>query len=154
MSRNKHFQLRLINTQKGSALMIALFIIVVIAVLAASLIRIGTDADEGVNLEVWSLRAFNAANSGADAALAQLFPLNGGTVSCSNVASTWTPPNVTGFHGCDSITLSCTAFTVGTAHLYRITSHAVCQTGNCDSGTVDERQCLRVSRSVEVEARE
>ena len=142
------------KTQRGAALMIALFIIVVMAMLAASLINISSDADEGVNVEVWSLRAFNAANSGADAALAQLFPLNGSAPSCGNVSNQWTPPAIPGFSGCASVQLSCNTLTDGSASLYRITSTAVCETGQCDSSNDGSGQCLRVSRSVEVEARE
>lgn len=154
MSLKRHKLMLSRQSQRGSALMIALFIIVVMALLAASLMRIDADADEGVNIEVWSLRAFSAANSGADAALSQLFPLGGGSVSCSNVASSWTPPDVVGFHGCGDIALSCQELRDGTDVMYRITSNATCQTGDCETGSNDNRQCLRVNRSVEVEARE
>lgn len=140
--------------QRGAALMIALFIIVVMAILAASLIKIGSDADEGVNIEVWSLRAFNAANSGADAALAQLFPLNGDAPSCANVSSQWVPPDSVGFSGCAAVQLSCSTLTSDELSLYRITSQAICQTGSCDGNYSENGQCLRVHRSVEVEARD
>ncbi|MCS4556017.1 MSHA biogenesis protein MshP [Shewanella sp. C32] len=139
--------------QRGASLMIALFIIVVMAVLATSLIRISSDADEGVNIEVWSVRAFYAANSGADAALAQLFPLNGNAPSCANVDSQWIPPDSVGFSGCAAVQLSCNTLTAGELSLYRITSSAVCETGVCDESHDENSQCLRVHRSVEVEAR-
>lgn len=140
--------------QRGAALMIALFIIVVMAILATSLINIGSDADEGVNIEVWSLRAFNAANSGADAALAQLFPLDGSAPNCANVSNKWAPPASVGFSGCEDVTLSCTTLTAENVSLYRITSSAECATGVCDESYDENSQCLRVHRSVEVEARD
>ncbi|WP_417760913.1 MSHA biogenesis protein MshP [Shewanella sp.] len=134
--------------------MIALFIIVVMAILVTSLINIGSDADEGVNIEVWSLRAFNAANSGADAALAQLFPLDGSAPNCANVSNKWAPPASVGFSGCKAVELSCTTLTADSLSLYRITSQAVCQTGVCDAANTGNSPCLRVHRSVEVEARD
>ncbi len=103
-SRNYHCYAQ--KHQGGSALVIAIFVILVMSLLAVTLLRVGGDADEGVNLEVWGLRALNAANSGADAALARLFPLSGGTAGCAAVGSSWTAPDVTGFHGCN-VQLSC-----------------------------------------------
>ncbi|MCL1075325.1 MSHA biogenesis protein MshP [Shewanella dokdonensis] len=136
--------------QQGSALVIAIFVIVMMSFLAVALLRMGNNADEDVNLEVWSLRAFAAANSGADAALAQLFPLNGSVATCAS-SSIWTPPDKPGFHGC-SVSLSCVSQTANDVTQYIVRSTAVCETGDCSSG--DSEQCLRVSRSVEVEARE
>lgn len=100
-------------SQRGSALVIGIFIITVMFLMAAALVNIVSDADEGVNLEVLATRAFAAANSGADVALAQLFPLSGAVVGCSSVSASWTPPNVVGFHGC-SVVLSCNQTTVAT----------------------------------------
>lgn len=79
-----------------------------------------------------------------DAALAQLFPLNApanATATCASVSSSWTPPDVVGFHAC-SVSLSCTSYVVGAVTQYRINSKAVCESGD-----------TRVSRQVEVEAR-
>ncbi len=126
--------------QRGSALVIGIFVITVMFLLASALINIVKDADEGLTQEVWGTRALAAANSGADAALAQLFPLNGGAPSCQ-ASSEWTPPDVVGFHAC-SVTISCNAYSVGTLTQYRINSMAICESGE-----------TRVSRQVEVEAR-
>ncbi|WP_233095559.1 MSHA biogenesis protein MshP [Shewanella putrefaciens] len=126
--------------QGGSALIIGIFVITVMFLLASALINIVEDADTGLTQEVWGTRALAAANSGADAALAQLFPLNGAVGVCS-ANSTWTPPAVVGFHAC-SVALNCTAYSVGAITQYRINSQAVCESGD-----------TRVSRQVEVEAR-
>ncbi|MCL1089007.1 MSHA biogenesis protein MshP [Shewanella profunda] len=126
--------------QGGSALIIGVFVITVMFLLASALINIVQDADTGLTQEVWGARALAAANSGADAALAQLFPLNGDVGVCL-VNSSWTPPNVVGFHAC-SVTLTCTAYTADPITQYRINSKAVCESGD-----------TRVSRQVEVEAR-
>lgn len=126
--------------QRGSALIIGVFVITVMFLLASALINIVQDSDTALTQEVWGTRAFAAANSGADAALAQLFPLNGSVGICL-ANSTWNPPNVTGFHAC-SVTLTCTAYAVGAVTQYRINSKAICESGE-----------TRVSRQVEVEAR-
>ncbi|MDF0535236.1 MSHA biogenesis protein MshP [Shewanella sp. A32] len=147
---HKLLQCQRYSRQQGSALVIAIFVIVVMSILAAALLRIGSNADEGINIEVWSLRAFNAANSGADAALAKLFPVTGTSSGCAAVGASWAPPDVTGFHGC-RVSLSCVSQTADDVTQYIVRSTAVCETGNCDGAS---NQCLRVNRSVEVEARD
>ncbi|WP_394129338.1 MSHA biogenesis protein MshP [Shewanella maritima] len=140
-----------LRRQRGSALVIGIFIIIVMFLLAASLIRIVEDGDEAFSMEVWGTRALFAANSGADAALAQLFPLSGAVNDCSSVSGSWTPPvNEVGFHSC-LVNISCTPTQVGSVTQFRITSTATCETGSC--GSDDTTNCLRVNRQVEVEAR-
>lgn len=132
------------HRQGGSALVIGIFVITVMFLLAAALINIVEDADTGLTQEVWGTRALAAANSGADAALAQLFPLNApanATATCTSVANAWMPPNVVGFHAC-SVSLQCTQYFVDSVTQYHIKSKAICESGD-----------TRVSRQVEVEAR-
>ena len=138
LSRSKSYALPV--RQRGSALIIGVFVITVMFLLASALINIVEDGDTGLTQEVWGTRAFAAANSGADAALAKLFPLNGNVGTCL-ASDVWTPPDVTGFHAC-SVTLTCTAYALDTVTQYRISSKAVCESGE-----------TRVSRKVEVEAR-
>lgn len=138
LSRSKSYALP--ERQRGSALIIGVFVITVMFLLASALINIVEDGDVGLTQEVWGTRAFAAANSGADAALAQLFPLNGAVGVCS-ANSSWAPPDVVGFHAC-SVTLQCTSYFVDPVTQYRIKSQAVCESGD-----------TRVSRQVEVEAR-
>jgi len=143
LSRSEYCQSS-VRRQAGSALVIGIFVITVMFLLAAALINIVEDADTGLTQEVWGTRALAAANSGADAALAQLFPLNAAAnviPTCASVSSSWTPPDVVGFHAC-SVSLSCTSYAAGTVTQYRINSKAVCESGD-----------TRVSRQVEVEAR-
>ncbi|WP_299790271.1 MSHA biogenesis protein MshP [uncultured Shewanella sp.] len=139
--------------QRGSALVIGIFVITVMFLMSAALINVLEDADEQVSLEVWGTRALFAANSGADSALAQLFPLtatDANAASCTNVSVSWAPPSVPGFHGC-SVALTCVTSTVSGVNSYRITSTATCETGDCEG---DDSSCLRVNRRVEVEARD
>jgi MSHA biogenesis protein MshP len=131
------------NRQRGSALIMAIFVITVMFLLAAALINIVSDGDDSLNQEVLGTRALATANSGADAALARLFPLGGAVSDCDTVTTlVWAPPaGEVGFSGC-SVTLGCTAYVAGTETQYRITSEAVCSSGP-----------MRVRRQVEVEAR-
>ncbi|MCL1057135.1 MSHA biogenesis protein MshP [Shewanella gelidimarina] len=154
------------SKQGGSALIIGVFIITVMFLLAATLINVLNDADQQISLEVWGTRAFAAANSGADRALAELFPVAQVGVGACNANTTWhieaeTIPNTTtklvGFHGC-SVVISCNAITTTSLPInmtqYLITSTATCSTGQCDSGTDSDASCIRVNRTVEVEARD
>ena len=144
--------------QEGSALVIGIFVITVMFLMATSLLNVLEDADEQINLEVWGTRAFATANSGADRALAQLFPLTATddtATSCTNVSTAWNigsdNPTLVGFHNC-SIAISCDdSNVIAGITQYRITSVASCETGHCTGNDVN---CLRVSRSVEVEARD
>ena len=138
------------SKQKGSALVIAVFVILVMFLLAGTLIRMLEDGDESVNVEVWGARALFSANSAADAELAKLFPLSGAVGVCT-ANSTWTPPNEVGFHGC-RVSVTCNAITVDGVTQYQILSNAVCETGDC-AGDAATTNCLRVNRQVEVEAR-
>ncbi|WP_144212326.1 MSHA biogenesis protein MshP [Shewanella donghaensis] len=145
---NTSFPLR---SQQGSALVIAVFVLLVMFLLAGSLIRMLEDGDEAVNVEVWGARALFSANSGADAELAVLFPVAGGIGVCNSTTHAWTPPTTIGFHGC-SVSVTCTPITAGVTTQYKIVSNAVCETGNC-TGNAAITDCLRVNRQVEVEAR-
>ncbi|WP_153913857.1 MSHA biogenesis protein MshP [Shewanella sp. TC10] len=136
--------------QQGSALAIAVFVLIVMFLLAGTLIKMLEDGDESVNVEVWGARALFSANSAADAELAKLFPLSGAVGVCS-ANSTWTPPSSVGFHGC-TVAVTCNAIAVDGITQFQITSNAVCETGDC-AGNAATTNCLRVNRQVEVEAR-
>ncbi|PMG42769.1 MSHA biogenesis protein MshP [Shewanella sp. 10N.286.52.B9] len=137
--------------QRGSALVIAIFVLIVMFLLAGTLIRMLEDGDDAVNLEVWGARALFAANSGADAELASLFPVAGGVGVCNSVRHEWSAPSTIGFHGC-RVFLACNPTVANGVTQYSILSYAVCETGNC-SGDAATTDCLRVNRQVEVEAR-
>ena len=162
-NRMKHTLQQPLAKQRGSALIIGVFIITVMFLLAATLINVLDDADQQISLEVWGTRAFAAANSGADRALAELFPVDQVGVGTCNANPTGVPWNIgtdtglVGFHGC-SVIINCNAVTTTTLPInmtqYLITSTATCSTGQCDSGSNSDASCIRVNRTVEVEARD
>lgn len=69
MFRNHIFPAR---TQQGSALVIAIFIIVVMSILAAVLVRVLITGSQATIDETYGARAFHAANSGAQVFLTRL----------------------------------------------------------------------------------
>jgi MSHA biogenesis protein MshP len=133
------------NRQKGSALVIAIFIIIVLSALGAALVNMLDSSQEGVAYEVLGTRAYTAAQSGLQWQLAEVFPLNSSAVSCKNQAAidSITPVfnNVQGLAQC-SINVSCTDFELNSIRYYTITSSGEC--------TIDGEV---TSRRVAVEAR-
>ncbi|WP_237162544.1 MSHA biogenesis protein MshP [Shewanella halifaxensis] len=153
-------QVSSISKQNGSALVIGVFIITVMFLLAAALINVLNDADQQISVEVWGTRALAAANSGADKSLAALFPVNGsGNCTAQTTWNIGSETGLVGFHGCE-VVMTCsrveTSYPAPQENMtqYLITSTATCSTGECDSGVGSESSCIRVSRQVEVEARD
>lgn len=129
-------------------LVIAIFILTVMALLGLAMTKVLNSANNSMAVEVLGTRAFFAAQSGADIGLATLFPVEKNTTNCAAIerlnAKEWLP-NDTGFKSC-SVTLSCKAENVSyqgkNITQYFITSSASCGEKN-----------LRVNRQVQVEAR-
>ncbi|MCG7532358.1 hypothetical protein MHM98_13555 [Psychrobium sp. MM17-31] len=134
-----------LKKQRGSMLVIALFVIIVLAFLAYAMIRITNTSASANVYEVYGTRALNAANSGVEKALNDIFgPGNSGTscpaaASLTNLSLGGTPE----FAGC-IVNVTCNSFTVtqtGFVH-FQIES-----TANCSAGD------FTTQRSVVVEAR-
>jgi len=135
--------------QRGSMLVMALFVIVVLSLLGLAVVQVLSDSNKSTVYEVYGARAFNAANSGADHALADIFgpSVSGPTLGrCAAVNSkTYTLPKtaISGFSGCELV-IECSEFTVnetGFTH-YRVQSEARCNAGD-----------FKTVRMVAVEAR-
>lgn len=137
------------HKQKGSALIIAIFIIVVMTLLVAALSKLLSSSSESISYEVLGTRAFFAAQSGMEQGLTQLFPLSGTSSYCApaGVAGSAAAETVSftadGLQEC-SYTLSCSSGRASAAVTetiyYQLTS-----TGSCGSGQ------LQTSRTIEME---
>jgi len=137
------------KTQRGSALMLALFVIIVVLLLGLTLVEILSTGNEAVSQEVLGTRAFTAANSGMQAELQKLFPLNNIAGSCAAI-SNYDFSVVEGLTQCTAV-VSCDDYaTVDSVTYYRLES-----TGTCGSGAmaVDSKSIVLSSRTVIVEAR-
>jgi len=150
------------NNQQGSALVIAVFIIVVMTVLGVALVRMLGASSESVAYEVIGTRAYTAAQSGVQWAGREIFPLNASALHCdgttqtvdsvdgfsssSSSLNTFIPPpdisNNKGLNGCRISHISCEDLKHDGVAYFTITS-----TGRCDVGEVV------TSRTIVIEAR-
>lgn len=132
--------------QSGSALVIAIFVIIVLSLLGAALVSMLDSSQENVAFEVLGTRAYNAAQSGIQWQLAQLFPLGGEVIECSVIDINNVPniSSISGFEGCEIILKSeyCSSFSFDNSQYYTVTSTGQCQIGN-----------EFTTRTIEVEAR-
>jgi MSHA biogenesis protein MshP len=113
--------------QQGFSLPIAVFILVIMALIGVALIDITKIGYQGMSTEVMSTRAFYASESGAQYALSQLFPLDGSPASCLAPYPTLNF-NSNGLNNCSAV-VSCNSNTVGSNTYYIISSIGNCNTG-------------------------
>lgn len=114
--------------QRGAGLPLALFIIVVLALVVAAMAEMQRGSGEMSSLQIQSQRAFYAAESGAQVALSQLMPPGGSTgASCTApfYQRTFTQP---GLGGC-SATVACRADKVSGVNYYTLDSVGLCGNG-------------------------
>jgi MSHA biogenesis protein MshP len=152
------------KSARGSALILALFIIIVLTFLGVALMRVLSTSSESIAQEVIGTRALMAANSGMQAHLQQLFPLNttSSLASCPadqdyNLLESGT--DIPGLYHCKAIT-SCDEYftdpgpdpliTTDDIKYFRLTSIGECGTGNIK---VAGSNAVISSRTIQVEAR-
>ncbi|MFD2167780.1 hypothetical protein ACFSJY_16120 [Thalassotalea euphylliae] len=143
-----------LQRQGGSILVLALFILVVMFLLGAALARLLSSGAEATAYEVLGTRAFQAANSGAQLKLLDVFPLDTATPQNCSAGDATTPTdsatnnysfvNVDGLNNC-SATVSCNMQEVDGVYYYQLTS-----TGQC---VIDSAEGVTTSRTIELEAR-
>lgn len=137
------------NEQRGSALVLALFIIVVTTLLGTALVRMISANSETIVYEVVGTRAYQAAQAGAQRKLSEVFPLNTSTPPASPTpgqclgSEDYSFSTVEGLENCTASDVICTLGpTVDDVAYYTIVS-----TGQC---TVSE---IFTSRTIEIRAR-
>ncbi|WP_435234937.1 hypothetical protein ACR30L_14395 [Psychromonas sp. PT13] len=140
----------------------AIFIIIVISLLGASLMSLQRNAAESTSYEVYAARAYLAAYSASEIALMKLFPLGSSAAvetSCSETAEAVTLPGddetaeavtlpgddeTAGFHGCSAL-YSCSVISAATVTRYQITSTASCKSNEI----ITRRQIMVEATNVE-----
>ena len=134
-----------IEKQRGSALVIAIFVIIVMTLLGTALVRMLSTEAESVAFEVIGTRAFQAAQSGMQWQLQQVFPLGSSGVACPSATSTKSFVNSgndgRGLKNCEA-KLQCESFEHKSITYYQLES-----TGTCTVGGV------KTSRTIAVDAR-
>ncbi|HEY9042195.1 MAG TPA: pilus assembly PilX N-terminal domain-containing protein [Rheinheimera sp.] len=132
------------NKQRGSALVIAVFIIVVMLALVLGLSRLLTSSSETIVYEVQGSRALFAAQSGLEIALPKLFPLGSTKVTtCPANISDPISFSDTALNGC-KVVVMCEAFPEEpeVAEVFRLSSRSECIANE-----------FTTSRSVQIEVR-
>ncbi len=125
----------LFNKQSGVSLIMVLFIVVILALLSAALVRINSQSLMSNAHQVIATRAFFAAESGANFQSMRIFPISGASV-CANQNFAI---NVTGLSGCTAQT-ECDTFNVNGRDFYQVISQ-----GQCNAG-----QEFQATRTIEV----
>jgi len=135
--------IKTLNKQKGSALVLAIFVIVVVTLLGATLVRIMSSNAETIAYEVIGTRSLQAAKAGAQRKMSELFPLLPSVGACEVNSDPWDFSTIKGLEGCEAINVSCISGpTVDGVTYYTITS-----TGQCTVAGVF------TSRQIEIKAR-
>jgi|GEM_PF-339504 len=145
--------------QQGSALMLALFIIIVLTLLGSALVKVLSTSSETIAQEVIGTRALMAANSAMQTELSILFPLatdaaipNPIGICNANNAHDLPPAgsDISGLYHCNASTTCDLYHTQDLINYYRLTS-----TGECGSSAIsaESKNLVRSTRTVQVEAR-
>lgn len=134
---------RIIDKQNGSALVIAIFIIVVMTLLGSALVKMSSSNAETIAYEVIGTRAYQAAQAGAQRKLSEVFPLLPSVGACEVNSEPWDFSTVKGLEGCEAVNVSC----IPGPTVDGVTYYTVTSTGQCSIAGVF------TSRQIEIKAR-
>lgn len=141
------------NNQSGFLIPVAAFLLVVISVLAATLMRTSSQAGLASTQELISIQAFYSAESGAQSGMARLFinndPRTGANGVDAHCAAMVSPPvfSATGLSNC-SATVSCSCVdeagaACSAAAVYSF--YTISSVGICGTGAVTSSRTVQVS---------
>ena len=142
MSPKVNFISRMQNKQAGSVLVIAIFIIVVMSILGSALVRMNSSNAETIAYEVIGTRAYQAAQSGAQFKLRDVFPLSVES-TCENNIEEYDFSTIEGLNSCEAVNVTCSEDTI----VNGITYYTISSTGQCKVAGV------LTSRKIEIKAR-
>ncbi|MEC6815638.1 MshP protein [Photobacterium toruni] len=120
--------------QRGSGLMIVLFVIVVMGLMAIAMTKIGASSQTMTTKEVLGTRAWFSAYSANEVLLTKIFPLGNPLISeptaCKDYSfveiKTMMPPLQ---QGCKIVTMNCVATIINKTNEYKLISTATCGSG-------------------------
>lgn len=110
--------------QRGFTLAIAVFILVIMALIGTAMVSMMQNSQQSVASSVLSTRAFFAAQTGAQLTLAKLFPLDGSAATCS-ASSPAISFTAIGLAGC-SATVTCSSVSNAGKTYYTVHSAGRC----------------------------
>ena len=124
------------NRQRGVSLPAILVIIIVMGIISAALVNLTATSQLEVGNDVVSLRAFLAAEGGAQNGMARLFPLGGGAANCNAFTINYATPSL---NGCTANVTCAGPVTFNGRDMYTLSS-----TGQCTLGATVSVRTLQV----------
>ena len=123
--------------EKGSALVLVIFIMVVLALLLAALAYITAQSNQNTAYQIASTRAYWAAQSGAEWGTCQIAPATGSAASQCFSPNPARPGigSIPGLGGC-SATVACSSASTASTTSYQITSQGICPAGDLGPGNL------------------
>ena len=124
-------------TEKGTALVMVIFIMVVLALLLAALAYITAQSNQNTAYQIASTRAYWAAQSGAEWGAYQIVPATGSAASQCFSPNPARPGigSIPGLGGC-SATVACSSASTASTTSYQITSQGTCPAGDLGPGNL------------------
>ncbi|MDT0603311.1 MULTISPECIES: hypothetical protein [Thalassotalea] len=134
------------HKQSGSSLVIAIFVIVIISMLGAALVKMIRSSSDSIVYEVLGTRAYNAAQIGLQWQLQQLFPLdNTNQLTCAAVSNN--PPDISSHAGLEHCQVNAPISCNDEGEILGTRYYTITSTGQCEVAGVI------TSRTLEVQAR-
>ena len=123
-----------LNQQQGSMLVISLFVIIVLAMLGATMSKMVIASNVTLVTDLTGLRAKHAAQTGLEVLGSQSFPLDNSIQACNTrVNSNGAFTGIIGFSNC-GYTAACKTISITKSetehYFYRFTSVGTCQVGD------------------------
>ncbi len=147
-----HRRFKTRSSQRGSMLLVAIFVLTVMIFLAVSMQDVFSNASRSVAYEVYGTRALSAANAGAESALQKIFyPVSEAdklSFNADQASLTLNLSAIDGFNGCN-VAVTVGRFTITDSdYFYDYTHYRVESTATCVAGD------FKTVRTVSVEGRE
>lgn len=143
MCRNNLMKMNPLKNSRGSSLVIAIFILVVMSVLGASMSKVLRSNEQTYAYEVLGTRAYTTAQSGAQRKLQEIFPIGAATDNDACKSEEFDFSAVEGINNCKA-NVVCSSKSHSNSGQYYFTIES---TGSCDINGET------TSRRVEVKAR-
>ena len=113
---------------QGFGLPAAIFIITVLSMIVAAISSLGESSSVAFGQDINSIKAFYAAESGAEIGLARRFAVTGASAGCTaNIYAN--SSGLTGLNGC-TVTVDCSSVLVDGIDYYTLISTATCGNGS------------------------
>ena len=143
------FRSSLPSTQRGSMLIIGLFILLVLGALGTSLVNMLQSEGRSSTYEVFSVRATETARIGVDTMFAQLFPLSADSQGCDEIGASQSLDisTVSGLEGC-SVSMVCTDSNINGDTYYQVTARASCGAGSGADAFLVEREIVAEAKTL------